>query len=73
MFLGVCDEILINLNPFGVFPTALIAHEKFQDPYISPKKNSSEFKVFGTQNDRLELTVSTQKSGLKNMQRVPRY
>ena len=32
MFLGVCDDILINLNPFGVFPTARIAHEKFQDP-----------------------------------------
>ena len=38
MSLGVCDEILMNLNPFGVYPTALIAHEKFQDPYISPKK-----------------------------------
>ena len=31
MFLGVCDEILINLNRFGVFPTALRAHEKFMD------------------------------------------
>ena len=38
MFLRVCDEILINLNPFGVYPTALRAHEKFQDSYISPKK-----------------------------------
>ena len=25
MFLGICDEILINSNPFGVSPTALIA------------------------------------------------
>ena len=38
MLYGVCDEILINLNSFGVYPTALIAHEKFQDSYISPKK-----------------------------------
>ena len=32
MFLGVCDEILINFNPIGVFPTVLMAHKKFQDP-----------------------------------------
>ena len=32
MFLGVCDEILINLNPFGVFITALIAHDIFRAP-----------------------------------------
>ena len=25
MFLGICDEILINSNPIGVSPTALIA------------------------------------------------
>ena len=73
MFLGVCDEILINLNPFGVYPTALIAHEKLQDPYISPKKNSSDYRVHGTQNDRLESRVSMQKSVWKNMHRVLRY
>ena len=71
MFLGVCDEILINLNPFGVYPTALIAHEKFQDPCISPKKNSSDYRVHGTQNDQLELMVLTQQSVLKNMHRAP--
>ena len=38
MCLGICNEILINFNPIGVFPTALIALEKFQDPNISPKK-----------------------------------
>ena len=32
MFLGVFDEILINFNPIGVFPTALIALEKLKDP-----------------------------------------
>ena len=34
---------------------------KFQDPYISPKKNSSDYGVYGIQNNRLEPTVSTQK------------
>ena len=64
MFLGVCDEILINLSPFGVFPTAPIAHEKCQDPYISPKKNSSDYRVHGTQNNWLEARVSMQKEVL---------
>ena len=73
MFLGVCDEILMNWNPFGVYPTALIAHVKLQDPYISPKKNSSDYRVHGTQNDRLESRVSMQKSVCKNMHRVLRY
>ena len=54
-----------NLHFFPVF--------KFQDPIISPKKNSSDYRVHGTQNDRLELTVSTQKLVLKNMHRVRRY
>ena len=35
---------------------------KFQDPIISPKKNSSDYRVHGTQNERLEPTVPTQKS-----------
>ena len=34
---------------------------KFRDPYIGPKKNSSNYGVYGIQNDRLEPTVSTQK------------
>ena len=46
---------------------------KFRDPYLGPKKNSSEYGVYGIQNDRLEPMVSTQKSVLKNMHRVPRY
>ena len=54
-----------NLHFFYVF--------KFQDPIISPTKNSSDYRVHGTQNDRLEPTVSTQKSILKNMHRVLRY
>ena len=62
-----------HLNPFGVHPTALIEHEKFKDPYISPKKDSYDYRVLGTQNNRLELTVSMQKSVLKNMHRVLKY
>ena len=46
---------------------------KFQDPFISPKKNSSDYGVYGTQNNRLEPRVSTQKLVLKNMHRVLRY
>ena len=46
---------------------------KFQDPFISPKKNSSDYRVYGTQNDRLEPRVSTQNLVLKKMQRVLRY
>ena len=41
---------------------------KFQDPFISPKKNSSDYRVY--QNDRLETRVSMQKLVLKNMYRV---
>ena len=37
------------------------------------QKKCSFFGAHGTQNDRLEPRGSTQKSGLKNMHRVPRY
>ena len=46
---------------------------KLPAPCISKNKNSSDYRLHGTQNDRLELTVSTQKSVLKNMHRVQRY
>ena len=36
-------------------------------PFISRKKNCSDYRLHGTQNDRLILTVSTHKSVLKNM------
>ena len=35
--------------------------------------NYSEYRVYGTQNERLEPTVLTQKSGLKKMHGVLRY
>ena len=43
------------------------------DPFKGEKKNCSDYGVHGIQIDRLGLTISTQKSVLKNMHRVPRY
>ena len=43
------------------------------DPFITQKKICSVYGLHGTQNDRLELTVSTQKTVLKKTHRVPRY
>ena len=40
---------------------------------LSVKKKCSDYRIHGIQIDRLGLTVSTQKSVLKNMHRVPRY
>ena len=42
------------------------------DPFKGEKKNS-DYGVHGIQIDRLELTISTQKSVLKSMHRVPGY
>ena len=58
---------------FLIFYLPFSSLKKFLDPFIGQKYNSSAYRLHGTQNDRLELTVSTQKSDLKNMQRVPRY
>ena len=46
--------------------------KKMSDPFIC-QKNCSDYRVHGIQIDRLGLTISTQKSVLKNMHRVPRY
>ena len=64
-----------NISDFHFEPSDLHFFQffKFQNPFISPKKNSFDYWVYGTQNDRLEPRVSTQKSGLKNMHWVPRY
>ena len=45
----------------------------FLDPFITQKKICSVYGLHGTQNDRLELTVSTQKTVSKKTHRVPRY
>ena len=64
-----------NISNFHLEPSNLHFFQffKFQSPFISPKKNSSDYRVHGTQNDQLEPRVSTQKLVLKNMHRVPRY
>ena len=55
-----CREVT-DLAPFDI-----------DSPLYNSKKNCSVYKVYGTQNNRLELTVSTQKSVLKNMHWVSR-
>ena len=47
--------------------------ENGSDPFIGEKKICSDYRVHGIQIDRLRLTVSMQKSVLKNMHWVPRY
>ena len=58
---------------FLIFYLPHFSLKKFLDPFIGQKNNSSDYRLHGTQNDRLELTVSTQKSFLKNMHWVLRY
>ena len=41
--------------------------------YITSYHITSVYRVYGTQNNQLELMVSIQKSVLKNMHRFPRY
>ena len=50
-----------------------VTASKFLGPLYKWKKNRSDYKVHGIQIDRLNPTVSMQKSVLKNMHRVPRY
>ena len=57
---------------FDFLPTPFFTW-KIPGPLYNWKKKSSDYRLHGTQNDRLELTVSTQKSVLKNMYWVPRY
>ena len=40
---------------------------------LKVKKNRSDYRVQGIKIDQLGLTISTQKSVLKNVHRVPRY
>ena len=46
---------------------------KIPGPHYKSKKNSSDYRLLGTQNDRLKPTVSSQKSVFKNMYLVLRY
>ena len=71
---NVWKNILPRILEFSYFIFLWKIHiENGSDPFISEKKNCSDYRVHGIQIDRLGLTVSTQKSVLKNMQPVPRY
>ena len=65
---GSEEKILI----FHFLPTPFFTL-KIPGPLYESKKNSSDYRLHGTQNDRLEPTVSMQKSVLKNMHWVQRY
>ena len=57
---------------FGVIYLWGSAPQLFTTPFITQKKFCSVYRVHGTQNDRLELTILMNKSVLKNMHRVLR-
>ena len=57
----------------SIWEVPVLVPFKVDSPLYKSKKNTSDYRVHGTQNDRLELTVSTQKSVLKNMHWVQRY
>ena len=58
---------------FLIFYLPHFSLKKFLDPFTGQKNNSSDYRLHGTQNDQLELTVSTQKLVLKIMHRVLKY
>ena len=59
-------------NVFFLFLAALFSPWISATPFITQKKFRAVYRVHGTQNDGLELTVSMQKSVLKNLHRVLR-
>ena len=56
-----------------LFLAALFSPKISTTPFITQKYFRYVYRVHGTQNDRLDLTVSTHKSVWKNMPWVPRY
>ena len=62
-----------HCHAFHSFVHLFICAQNGSDPFIGEKKNCSDYRVHGIQIDWLRLTVSMQKSVLKNMHRVPRY
>ena len=71
--MGVCELKMINFKFFWLMATALSWLTKWLWPLYKWKKNWLDYSVHGIQNDRLGLTVATQKSVWKNLHRVPRY
>ena len=72
-------EIYIRVSLFSKIRVFLLhlplenLYYKWIWPLYRWKKICSDYRVHGIQIDRLRLTVSMQKSVLKNMHRVPRY
>ena len=60
-------------NVIFCFFDALFSNLNICNPLYNSKNFCSVYRVHGAQNDGLELTVSVQKSVLKNIHRVPRY
>ena len=70
--MGLCELTMINFKFFWLMATALSWPTKWLWPLYKWKKNCLDYRVHGIQIDRLGLTVSMQKSVLKNRHRVPR-
>ena len=70
---GIVDKGKKEFFDFGMFQTHHKFVEGWRGPLYRSKKSFSVYRVHGIQNNRLELTVSTQQSVLKNMHRIPRY
>ena len=76
---------IAKMEPFDVLNMGNISdfHLEHSNPHfftfsnsrtpLFVKKKSSDYRVYGTQNDWLEPTISTQKSILKKMHLVQRY
>ena len=70
---GIKDKGKKEFFDFGVFQTHHKFVESWRGPLYGSKKSFSVYRVHGIQNNRLELTVSTQQSVLKNMHRILSY
>ena len=78
---GIWNQVVLMYNKEApkvesvnfLFLAALFSPKISTTPFITQKKFCYVYRVHGTQNDQLELMVSTQKLVLKNIHRVPRY
>ena len=70
---GIKDKGKKEFFDFGMFQTHHKFVEGWRGPLYRSKKSFSVYRVHGIQNNRLELTVSTQQSVLKNMHQVLSY
>ena len=62
-----------NVSPQAKPEQPALASSKMAQTTLYVKKYCSDYMVYGIQIDQLGLMVSTQKSVLKNMHRVPKY